>query len=182
MNSKRTAPSPLTASKRQSKACANTETPFYKGGKFWDVDESIGYLVRKLGNSFQRHIDIKMQACGLTHSQWGPLVLMVNGKGDTAGALARELDLDTGATTRMIDRLETKGMLRRVWSENDRRVAHLELTEQGRAVTQIIPNAIAEVLNHHLRGFAHDEVMQMNANLRRMLENGKEPLSGDIAQ
>ena len=100
MNSKRQAQPPVSASKRKLDASLNIETPFYKGGKFWDVEESIGYLVRKLGNSFQRHIDIKMQACGLTHSQWGPLLLMANGKVNTAGALSRELELDTGASGR----------------------------------------------------------------------------------
>lgn len=149
---------------------------FYQGGDDWNLDESIGYLIRKLGNSVQRHVDSKMQVHGLTHSQWGPLILIANGKGDTAGALARELDTDTGAMTRMVDRLEDKGMLKRVWSDADRRVARLELTAQGRAAIKVIPDGLAAVLNHHLRGFERDEVMQLKASLRRMLENGSEPL------
>ena len=155
---------------------------FYQGGTYWNIDESIGYLVRKLAHSFQRHIDAKMQARGLTHSQWGPLLLIANGKGDTASALARELDVDTGATTRMVDRLEAKDMLKRVWCEQDRRVVRLKLTEQGRAVTELIPDALAEVLNHHLRGFSRDEVVLMKANLRRMLENGRDALPGPAIQ
>ena len=155
---------------------------FYQGGTYWNIDESIGYLVRKLANSFQRHIDAKMQARGLTHSQWGPLLLIANDKGDTASALARELDVDPGATTRMVDRLEAKGMLKRVWCEQDRRVVRLKLTEQGRAVTELIPDALAEVLNHHLRGFSRDEVMMMKANLRRMLENGRDALPDPVIE
>lgn len=161
----------------QSKDASTTvESPFYKGGDYWNVDESIGFLIRKLKNSLHRHMDSQMLACGLTDSQWGPLLLIANRKGDTSGMLARELDLDAGAMTRMIDRLETKGMLKRVWSADDRRVAKLELTAQGLAVTRRVPDAIAAVLNHHLRGFAHEDVLQIKANLRRMLENGSVPL------
>src|SRR5260221_7364006 len=84
---------------------------FYQGGTYWNIDESIGYLVRKLANSFQRHIDAKMQARGLTHSQWGPLLLIANGKGDTTSALARERGVDSEATTRMAFRLGNTGPL-----------------------------------------------------------------------
>jgi DNA-binding MarR family transcriptional regulator len=155
---------------------------FYQGGTYWNIDESIGYLVRKLANSFQRHIDAKMQARGLTHSQWGPLLLIANGKGDTASALARELGVDTGATTRMVDRLEAKGLLKRGWCELDRRVVRLKLTEQGRAVTESVPDCLAEVLNHHLRGFTREEVLQMKSNLRRMLENGRDTFPEPIIE
>jgi DNA-binding MarR family transcriptional regulator len=150
---------------------------YYQGGAQWKIDESIGYLVRKLSHSFQLHIDARMQARGLTHSQWAPLLLIANGKGDTASALARELGVDTGATTRMVDRLEAKGLLNRLWCEQDRRVVHLKLTEQGRALTETIPDALAEVLNHHLRGFSRAEVQLMTANLRRMLDNGREAMA-----
>lgn len=167
---------PSLVESQSGDASATVESPFYKGGDYWNVDESIGFLIRKLKNSLHRHMDSQMLACGLTDSQWGPLLLIANGKGDTSGMLARELDLDAGAMTRMIDRLETKGMLRRVWSANDRRVANLELTAQGLAVTRRVPDAIAAVLNHHLRGFAHEDVLQIKANLRRMLENGSDPL------
>ncbi len=167
---------PSLVESQSEDASATVESPFYKGGDYWNVDESIGFLIRKLKNSLHRHMDSQMLACGLTDSQWGPLLLIANGKGDTSGMLARELDLDAGAMTRMIDRLETKGMLRRVWSANDRRVANLELTAQGLAVTRRVPDAIAAVLNHHLRGFAHEDVLQIKANLRRMLENGSDPL------
>lgn len=151
-----------------------SDAPFYKGGARWIADESLGYLARKLVISLQRHIDLKMQTYGLTHSQWSPLIWISNGT-DTSGELARELDLDAGAMTRMVDRLEHKGMLKRVWRADDRRVAHLELTDDGRAVTAVIPDKIAAVLNHHLRGLKREDVLQMKSLLRQMLVNGRDP-------
>ena len=167
---------PLSVGPQSNDVGTSVESPFYKGGDYWNLDESIGFLIRKLKNSLHRHMESQMLACGLTDSQWGPLLLIANGKGDTGGMLARELDLDAGAMTRMIDRLEAKGMLQRVWSADDRRVANLELTAHGLAVTRRVPDAIAAVLNHHLRGFSHEDVLQFKANLGRMLENGSDPL------
>lgn len=47
----------------------------------------------------------------------------------TAGQLARRLGLSTGATTRLVDRLERSGYLRRTRDAADRRRVLVELTE-----------------------------------------------------
>ena len=48
----------------------------------------------------------------------------------------------------------------------------LELTELGETKAREIPNNIARVLNHHLRGFSADEVQQLKHFMMRMLANG----------
>ena len=48
----------------------------------------------------------------------------------------------------------------------------LELTELGETKAREIPNNIAHVLNHHLRGFSADEVQQLKHFMMRMLANG----------
>ncbi len=154
----------------------SAENGFYSGDN-WKLDESIGYLIRKLTVSMQRHIDAKLQSRGLTDSQWKPLLMIAHGKGDTASALAREMSIDAGAVSRMIDRLEAKGLIQRVWCKEDRRVTYLELTAQGREIAQTLPATLAVVLNHHLRSFSRDEVLQLKSQLRRMLENGGDPLA-----
>ena len=155
-------------------ADSNNPLTMRDGVKHWNVDESLGYLVRKLTLSMQRHTDLHLQSRDLTHSQWAPLLMLANGKGNTASALARELAVDNGAMTRMIDRLEAKDLIRRVWCTKDRRIAYLELTEQGQKVVESIPETLAQVLQDHLRGFSSDEITQLKGLVRRMLANGLE--------
>lgn len=145
--------------------------PFYRG-ETYVLDESIGYLVRQLFNSLQKQIDARMQEHDLTAMQWGPLFMLANGKGDTAAALAREAGTDTGAMTRMLDRLEAKGLVERHRNDADRRVVNLALTEDGRRAAEKIPHTICDVLNCHLRGFRRDELTALKSYLRRMIENG----------
>jgi DNA-binding MarR family transcriptional regulator len=73
--------------------------------------------------------------------------------------------------TRLLDRLETKGIVQRVRSPEDRRTIQLELTENGKALYPKIIAAMADVNNSLLRGFSHDEVNQLEGYLRRMLAN-----------
>src|SRR6201993_3272415 len=52
---------------------------------------------------------------------------------DSATQLCKDLSYDAGAMTRMIDRLEAKGLISRRRCPEDRRLVKLELTEAGLA-------------------------------------------------
>ncbi|MEO8314713.1 MAG: MarR family transcriptional regulator [Pseudomonadota bacterium] len=112
-----------------------------------------------------------MRPHGLTSVQWAPLMIISRGGNPTAASLARDLNTDTGAMTRMLDRLEAKGLLQRTRSTTDRRVVELTLTEQGRDLTTLIPHHLASVYNNHLAGFSHDEFTTLKQMLRRIIAN-----------
>jgi DNA-binding MarR family transcriptional regulator len=163
---------PTPASPRAAnKARKSTASSFYDG-RTYATDNSYGYLLRRLYASMQRHFEKRMQTLDLTAMQWGPLLLMAEGRGNTAAELARGMDIDTGAMTRMLDRLEAKGLLARARSISDRRVVRLELTAEGLKVAGQIPHLLADVLNLHLQDFKADELQTLMGYLQRMLANG----------
>jgi len=90
---------------------------------------------------------------------------------DSAAKLCKDISYDGGAMTRMVDRLEAKGLVSRRRSEEDRRLINLELTEEGRLAVPKLRACSARVLNHLLRGFSGTEVRQFEGFLGRMLEN-----------
>lgn len=136
------------------------------------TDQSYGYLLRRLYASMQRHVERRMQPLDLTALQWAPLLLIAEGRGRTAAELARRMDIDTGAMTRMLDRLEAKGLVARERSASDRRLVHLELTVAGEEAARRIPHVLVEVLNLHLRDFSAAELGTLMGFLERMLVNG----------
>jgi DNA-binding MarR family transcriptional regulator len=83
------------------------------------------------------------------------------------------LGVDAGAMTRMLDRLEAKGLIGRVRSLTDRRVTQLRLTATGEAATEGIPEVVARVNNDYLQGFSREEFEELNALLARMRANGR---------
>lgn len=134
--------------------------------------ESVGYMMRNVNVSINKMIDAQMQKYDLTAMQWRPLLFIYFGKVKTAAALAKETCMDTGATTRMLDRLQKKGLLERKRCEQDRRVVHLALTEEGLQVCEKIPVDLCKVMNHHLKGFNQGELDMLKNFLERMLANG----------
>lgn len=143
---------------------------FYRGDN-WSAEESIGYLLRTTVSTLMRAAETAMRPYGLTSVQWAPLMIISRGGNPTAASLARDLNTDTGAMTRMLDRLEAKGLLMRTRSATDRRVVELTLTEQGRELTTLIPHHLASVYNNHLAGFSADEFNELKSYLRRIIAN-----------
>jgi DNA-binding MarR family transcriptional regulator len=89
----------------------------------------------------------------------------------SAAELCKGISYDAGAMTRMLDRLESKGLIRRTRSVQDRRLMELELTEEGRAAYPRMREISMSVANRFLRGFSKAEARQLEGLLNRMLEN-----------
>ena len=111
---------------------------FYRAETF-RVEESVGYLIRRIAHAVGRELDRRMAELGLTDAQWKPLLLLQLGVCSTAADISRIACHDNGAVTRLLDRLEGKGLIERLRSEADRRVVKLELTDEGaRVATSMI--------------------------------------------
>src|SRR3984957_19448938 len=90
---------------------------------------------------------------------------------DSAAQLCKDLSYDAGAMTRMVDRLEAKGLISRRRCPDDRRLVKIELTEAGFAAFPKLRECSVRVLNPFLRGFSQAEARQLEGFLARMLQN-----------
>jgi len=143
---------------------------------FYDLDnyrpeESVGYLMRLILSSMASAVDTQLADCDLTNAQWLPILKLHQGQASTVAELARACTMDAGAMTRLLDRLESKGLCKRIRSESDRRVVNITLTDTGREVAQGIPGVLCTVLNSHLSGLSVDEFEALKGLLQRMLPN-----------
>ena len=154
--------------RRNSHSCP---TVFYRP-EAYDPKDSAAFMMRRIVNCAAGEIDKAFEPRGLTNAQWVPLFKLHHGAASTVAELARECQLDSGAMTRMLDRLEAKGLVSRVRSSEDRRVVNLELTDEGRAAALEIPQVLCKVQNAFLQGLSVEEWGQLKDMLRRILANG----------
>jgi len=146
-------------------------TVFYRPDQY-DPKDSAAYMMRRIITLVAGEVDKAFEPRGLTSAQWVPLFKLYHGDASTVAELARESQLDPGAMTRLLDRLEAKGLVTRVRSSEDRRVVNLELTPEGREAAQEIPQVLCKVQNAFLQGLSVDEWQQLKDLLRRILDNG----------
>lgn len=145
-------------------------TEFYRAAGY-APEESVGYLMRRILSVVAQEVARQLEPSGLTHAQWVPLFKLYVGSATTVAELARQCELDAGAMTRLLDRIEAKGLCRRVRSSQDRRVVNLELTPAGREVAKQIPAVLSRVQNAYLAGFSVEEWQSLRGFLGRILDN-----------
>jgi len=133
--------------------------------------ESIGALIGLARKTMINKIDAKLEPFDVSAAQWLVVLLVGQNAVSSASGLCELLTYDPGAMTRLLDRLEGKGIVKRARSAADRRTVQLELTDSGKALYPKIISAIVDVNNGLLRGFSRDEVSQLEGYLRRMLAN-----------
>jgi len=138
----------------------------------YDLGESVGYLISRVKSTMSNMVTQRAVAeLGVTSQQASILFMVASGKCLLAAELAREYGIDASAVTRLLDRVEKRGLLARVRSIEDRRVVRLELTEEGRAIAERLPDIFCGVLDQLLAGFTPEEVGFLKSMLRRILGN-----------
>jgi DNA-binding MarR family transcriptional regulator len=141
----------------------------------YQLGESVGYLIARVKSTLSNLVTQRSMAeLGITSQQGSILFMVASGKCLLAAELAREYGIDASAVTRLIDRLEKRGLLTRVRSNEDRRVVRLALTPEGEAIAARMPAIFTGVLDSLLGGFTAEEVGFLKSMLRRVLVNAGE--------
>ena len=154
-----------------------------------DIYDSASYQPRKSIGSLLSRVRVAMLAAldqeladdrrlaplELSAAQFIVIASLAGEERKSASDLCKGISYDAGAMTRMLDRLEGKGLIRRSRSPDDRRLVHLELTDEGRAAYPRMREASLAVANRFLRGFSKTEARALENLLTRMLENAEVP-------
>jgi DNA-binding MarR family transcriptional regulator len=143
---------------------------FYKPDNFHQAD-SIGFMINKTRNQIAADIDAALKGLHVKAQHIGILMSLLRGSQTTPAGLSRHLCVDTGLMTRMLDKLETLGLLVRSRNTVDRRVVNLQLTAAGRATALRITDLAPDVLNARLRHFSETEYDELRRLLHKLLDD-----------
>src|SRR4051812_18564782 len=128
-------------------------------------------LINRLRVEMIDALDRELSKFDISAPQLIVLASVASKEADSAAGLCKSISYDPGAMTRMIDRLELKGLIRRVPNPDDRRAMNLELTTAGKALYPQLLLAKETVQSQFLRGFDKNEVRVLETFLDRMLDN-----------
>lgn len=131
---------------------------------------NICLLVRQVRDGLAHRLEQDLAASGypINLSQF-----LVMRKLDALGPmsaidLARAVDHNPGAMTRLLDRLESMGYLRRTPHIGDRRALRIELTDAGHALSQELRACGERMADYALRTLTADERDRFVALLERV--------------
>jgi DNA-binding MarR family transcriptional regulator len=148
--------------------------------KTFEPKNAIGYLIGHTRKTLLEEIDRELAPLDLTAAQYIILSSLNHLQTATAADLCNGIVYDPGAMTRLIDRLELKGFVRRQRQPGDRRRVDLELTEEGKALYPRMNAVVVRVLNRFLAGFTKKEVRELEQYLRRILTNARLEMPAEL--
>lgn len=135
---------------------------------------SLGLLFRQVRDAMWARMEQELAAAGheLNFSQFITIKTLAAGTA-SAAELARAAYLHPGAMTRLLDKLEARGILARVADPSDRRALHIHLTPAGLAIWNDINNCAQRVRERATAGLSEAE----QAELYRLLTQVRDNLS-----
>ncbi|WP_298689537.1 MarR family transcriptional regulator [uncultured Sphingomonas sp.] len=145
------------------------------------ANRSPGRLLRRIDKLMTAHVESRFASPDLSFMQWVALKVVRDGTAGNPGELARELSITTGATTRMIDVLERRGLIERDRGAADRRVVRLAVTEAGIASIAALQGNVVAAWNEVLVDFEQADVDRVIADLMRLLAAVERVVGTDVA-
>lgn len=103
-----------------------------------DFDDLPGHYIRRLQQIAVAIFLQETEPHGVTPVQYAAMHKVRNTPGIDQRTLARAIGLDTSTIAGVIDRLETRGLMQRSASPEDRRVRLLSLTDAGEVLLDAI--------------------------------------------
>lgn len=129
-------------------------------------DDYLPYLAARASHVILREFHALLVPRRLRVPEWRVLGALSSGGEYTVGALARATLFKQPTLSKLLDRLEKKGLVRRVAGDMDLRHSRVEITAKGRG--RVGP-AIAQARRHEkkaLKGFRAGDVRALKRLLR----------------
>ncbi len=126
---------------------------------------SDGSLMPLLGLAFWRMKQAFEREVGLSAATWFLLTMLIEEDGISQGEVSHRFEVDPSRITRLAQRLEEEGLLRRKRDPEDNRVVRLHVTAEGRLLIESRQERREGFEERIRREFAQEEL----AEFRRAL-------------
>jgi DNA-binding MarR family transcriptional regulator len=134
---------------------------------------NLGLIFRQVRDAMWADMAREMALAGheLTYSQFMTIKHLAVDSTTGVTELARHAQLNPGAMTRLLDKLEARGLLQRVADPADRRALHIVLTESGLRIWRDIRDCGQIVRDRAMQGMDENEREQLFRLLGQVLQN-----------
>ena len=137
---------------------------------------ALGLLVRQVRDAMRARWQHELVTVGhdLTFSQFLTIKKLADGVAN-ATELARIAELSPGAMTRLLDRLEARGLIVRSADPGDRRALNIRLTDAGKQIARDIAQCGERVRDVALAGLDDAQRAQFMRLLAQVRDNLSKP-------
>lgn len=132
---------------------------------------SLGFIINATNTKMKNHLAKALKPYNVTPEQWALLIQLWEQEGITQKELSKKSLKDQPTTTRILDKLEKRGLIRRQANPEDRRAFLIYLTNEGRNMKAPLTGLARQALAEALRGFTDQDQTQLRNLLNRIIDN-----------
>ncbi|WP_417435035.1 MarR family winged helix-turn-helix transcriptional regulator [Hoeflea sp.] len=133
--------------------------------------DQLGFLIHDVGRLLRKNFEKRGHEHGLSSAQWRLLVRVVREQNPTQARLAELMEIEPISVSRLIDRMEQGGWVRRCAHETDRRVNRVVPTDKSLAAYSTIKAVAGEVFEEALTGVGEEQRQALMSALVTMVDN-----------
>jgi DNA-binding MarR family transcriptional regulator len=135
--------------------------------------ELYSFVTGKASTAIARRLQKKFNTAGLnlTIEQWSVLYHLWKEDGKSQQELCKATFRDKPSITRLVDNLEKLQLVKRVASENDRRINKIHLTKQASKLQEQTMLLAEETLNDALCGVPASQINLCKEVLQKVYDN-----------
>ncbi|MGH8676804.1 MAG: MarR family winged helix-turn-helix transcriptional regulator, partial [Burkholderiales bacterium] len=122
-----------------------------------DLSRNFGFILHDVARLLRTTFDRRVKSLGLTRSQWWVLNHLFRNDGVTQSELADVLEIEKATLGRLLDRMESKGWVRREGNAADRRAKRVFLTDEVEPAMKAMRALAAELRRDALAGLSVEQ-------------------------
>ncbi|MBP2172609.1 MarR family winged helix-turn-helix transcriptional regulator [Methanococcus voltae] len=134
-------------------------------------NNSINHLLYSIKTELCKKCNQSFKELGVTGSQFNVLEVLWYKDGITQSEIQRYLGIKASSVSNLIDHLEKKELIERVFDENDSRVKLIYLTKKGLELKEKGFEKCNAQTKMILSGFSDEEESKLKDYLKRLISN-----------
>ncbi len=136
-----------------------------------ELEQCVNFTLTRAQNIVHQFFKARLAPFGVTPGQYGVLKCLWDENGLTVKQLAERMYLDSSTITGLLDRMEQKGLIKRLPDASDRRALSVMLTPAGEELKSPVSQAILDANKSVLHNFSEAEaqvfrklLLELNGN------------------
>ena len=140
------------------------------------LEELIGTLqsdLMRLVSIMYQGIEERVSPVGFAVGEFSVLAACYSNESTTISGLAEHVPLDVGRISRIVSKLEDRGLVWKARPEADRRVVRVETTDEGRALAIECMRRVGEHYANVVSGISEEELIDLIGFIADLTENAE---------
>ena len=133
-----------------------------------NLHDLTSHLIHRTDVRAMNYFKKKLKPYGMTPVRWSIISVLDSQKGITQTELAEAIDKKQTTIVEMIYAMEEKGLIKRMYSERDRRLHYLFLTEKGEELKKTLSPLVKDAHLFVTRQLSDEENTQLKTLLNKV--------------